>query len=88
MCGRFSLTQTAEEIAQKFQLGEIPEGVREPRYNIAPTQLVATITEKPEKTGRKLLWMRWGLIPNWRRPNQAADWFPTGEHGAIFPPNG
>jgi putative SOS response-associated peptidase YedK len=62
MCGRFSLTQSAEIIAQTFQLLEVPPN--SPRYNIAPTQPVATIRQNP---GRQFQWMRWGLIPSWAK---------------------
>lgn len=62
MCGRFSLTQSAETIAQIFQLPEIPNLT--PRYNIAPTQQIGTILQK---TQRQFQWMQWGLIPSWAK---------------------
>lgn len=62
MCGRFSLIQSAEIIAQTFQLFEVPAVT--PRYNIAPTQQVATILQNPQ---RQFQWMRWGLIPSWAK---------------------
>lgn len=62
MCGRFSLAQSAETIAQIFQLPEIPNLI--PRYNIAPTQQIGTILQK---TQRQFQWMRWGLIPSWAK---------------------
>lgn len=62
MCGRFSLIQSADIIAQTFQLSEVPTVA--PRYNIAPTQQVATIVQN---TQRQFQWMRWGLIPSWAK---------------------
>lgn len=62
MCGRFSLTQSAEPIAQIFQLPDLPD--LKPRYNIAPSQQVATIIQP---TQREFRWMRWGLIPSWAK---------------------
>lgn len=64
MCGRFTLSQPAEAIATAFQLETVPE--LEPRYNIAPTQSVATILQTAESK-RELRLLRWGLIPSWAK---------------------
>jgi putative SOS response-associated peptidase YedK len=61
MCGRFTLTVTAETIADFFGLVEVP--TLTPRYNIAPTQLVAVVARA--ESGRRLGWAGWGLIPSW-----------------------
>jgi putative SOS response-associated peptidase YedK len=61
MCGRFTLTVSAETIADFFGLVEVP--ALTPRYNIAPTQQVAVVARA--ETGRRLGWARWGLIPSW-----------------------
>jgi putative SOS response-associated peptidase YedK len=61
MCGRFTLTASAQTVADFFGLVEVP--TLTPRYNIAPTQPVA-IVARAEK-GRRLGWCRWGLIPSW-----------------------
>lgn len=63
MCGRYSQQQSAEIIAQAFQVDNVPP--LEPRYNIAPTQSVATILQTAENRQFKLL--HWGLIPNWAK---------------------
>jgi putative SOS response-associated peptidase YedK len=65
MCGRFSLTQSAATIAQTFQIGEVPPLT--PSYNIAPTQLIATINRADQATPQQFQWMRWGLIPSWAK---------------------
>ncbi|AFZ13754.1 protein of unknown function DUF159 [Crinalium epipsammum PCC 9333] len=65
MCGRFTLTQSAEIIAQVFDLGNIPPF--NPRYNIAPSQAIATILIKPDDTERQLQMLHWGLIPRWAK---------------------
>ena len=65
MCGRFSLSQPAEAIAEVFALTEVLR--LEPRYNIAPTQLVATVLRKPEHSDRQFQLLRWGLIPSWAK---------------------
>jgi putative SOS response-associated peptidase YedK len=63
MCGRFSRTQSGEELQQRF--GFETEGLElEPRYNFSPGQDGAVVV-KDEK--RKLRLMRWGLVPSWTK---------------------
>jgi putative SOS response-associated peptidase YedK len=63
MCGRFSLTQSAQTLARIFQLETVPDWL--PRYNIAPTQSVATILQAEAEQQFRLL--RWGLVPSWAK---------------------
>lgn len=64
MCGRFALAATGEEVAEHYQLPEIPFVV--PRYNIAPTQPVAAV--RLNHAGqRELTFFQWGLIPSWAK---------------------
>jgi len=63
MCGRFTLRAPIKEIVETFGLVEAP--ALTPRYNIAPTQQVAAIRLNPQAKGRKLDFLRWGLIPPW-----------------------
>ena len=61
MCGRYTLRSRAEAVADEFELPIMPPYV--PRWNIAPTQMVAALRlheGKPE-----LATLRWGLIPSW-----------------------
>jgi putative SOS response-associated peptidase YedK len=61
MCGRFSLTASNEGLVNYFGLAR---GLAlEPRYNIAPSQPVATV--RVEAGERRLVLLRWGLIPFW-----------------------
>ena len=64
MCGRFTLSQSAEAIASVFQLNQVP--TLEPRYNIAPTQPVATVLQTSAHE-RQFQLLRWGLIPAWAK---------------------
>ena len=64
MCGRYTLTASAQIIAEFFKLSEVPD--IKPRYNIAPTQSVATVTASPQLQ-RQFQFMRWGLIPSWAK---------------------
>ena len=37
----------------------------EPRFNIAPTQMVPTVRPTLEGNGRELALVKWGLVPHW-----------------------
>ena len=64
MCGRFTLSQPNNAIASAFNIAQVPP--LEPRYSIAPTQLIPSILSAPG--GEKQLQMlRWGLIPSWAK---------------------
>jgi len=65
MCGRFSQTASPEIIAQQFELTDPP--LFAPRYNIAPSQPIAVIRIEPDTATRKLVMLRWGLIPSWAK---------------------
>lgn len=63
MCGRFTLTAHPQVVRDIFNLANVP-GELEPRYNVAPTQPVAVITNDDPKT---LTFHRWGLVPSWSK---------------------
>jgi putative SOS response-associated peptidase YedK len=65
MCARFTLVTPAEELAEAFQLEEIPS--LEPRYNIAPTQPIAAVRRDERRGKREFTSLRWGLIPSWAK---------------------
>jgi putative SOS response-associated peptidase YedK len=62
MCARFTLFTTGDRIARMLQLGQAP--MLQPRYNVAPSQLVAVIGTKASGSGRGLARFRWGFLPN------------------------
>lgn len=65
MCGRFTLRTNAASLVEHFGgelLFELP-----PRYNIAPTQPVATVRIRPDDGRRYWHMVRWGLIPSWAK---------------------
>ncbi len=63
MCGRFSFTAVRNEVENRFGIFIDQEGYT-PRYNCAPTQKLAVISNaSPEK----LSYYRWGLIPSWAK---------------------
>lgn len=65
MCGRFAITLPHDAMAQLFDAlpaNDLPEV---PNYNVCPTDPVHVVTGD-----RRLVSMRWGLIPAWyRKPN-------------------
>ena len=63
MCGRFTLATAPEIIAEFFELSVKPDWP--PRYNIAPTQAIATIVQAGSE--RVFALRRWGLIPPWAK---------------------
>jgi putative SOS response-associated peptidase YedK len=65
MCGRFILISSGKTLAEHFGLVTEPE--ISPRYNIAPTQEVATIRLGPENIGKSLTYLKWGLVPFWAK---------------------
>jgi putative SOS response-associated peptidase YedK len=54
-----------KDLAERFGLEEVPD--LEPRYNIAPTQRIAVIRLDRDKLRRRLVLVRWGLIPFWAK---------------------
>lgn len=70
MCGRFTLDQEADAIANAFTADVTPiRPVHRPRYNIAPTEHVPVVVAAPG--GRRAGPMRWGLLPHWARDPRA-----------------
>lgn len=61
MCGRYTLTASAQAIRDLFRYAEQPNFP--PRYNIAPTQPIAVI--RLINGQRQFALMRWGLLPSW-----------------------
>jgi putative SOS response-associated peptidase YedK len=70
MCGRYTLRHTTQQIVARFEVAEVIDATfaemrtDAPRYNIAPTQPVAVVTEN---SPRVLEMMRWGLVPSWAK---------------------
>ncbi len=64
MCGRFAFYSPHEAVTRLFGVADAPEV--EPRYNIAPTQYIATV-RADEQGGRGLAMLYWGLVPSWAK---------------------
>ncbi|HMD89690.1 MAG TPA: SOS response-associated peptidase [Anaerolineaceae bacterium] len=63
MCGRFTLTVEAADLQEDFGLSSVPNNWQ-PRYNIAPSQPILTVTNSHERAAE---WLHWGLIPAWAK---------------------
>src|SRR5277367_4109636 len=75
MCARFRLARRKkileQELAAIFDL-DPPEIIA--RYNIAPTQPILAVRQKPDRPIRTFSTPRWGLIPSWfKDKNRAKD---------------
>ncbi len=64
MCGRFAFYSPHEAVTRLFGVADALEV--EPRYNIAPTQFVATV--RADEAGRRgIAMLHWGLVPSWAK---------------------
>jgi len=59
MCGPYAFRTDPETAAGEFGLGTVPDLT--PRYNLAPTQLVAAVRLGKDRVTRGLVRLRWGL---------------------------
>ncbi len=81
MCGRMILTADSVELANHFGLDAPPKVT--PRYNIAPSQLVAVVAPKGE--GRGLRHVKWGLVPYWSNDGRGGHINARAETAAGLP---
>jgi putative SOS response-associated peptidase YedK len=65
MCGRYRLSAKECYLRDHFGLDDDPPWT--PRWNIAPTQQIATIRQHRSEPKRIFGLMRWGLIPYWAK---------------------
>jgi putative SOS response-associated peptidase YedK len=63
MCGRFTDVDMIKVIEEEFELDEITFDYK-PNYNIAPGYTIGAIINDGK---RKLVGMKWGLIPSWAK---------------------
>jgi putative SOS response-associated peptidase YedK len=61
MCGRYTLYHFEEDLDALFGVAGLAAA---PRFNIAPSQQVPIVRQRPDGT-REALTARWGLIPHW-----------------------
>jgi len=71
MCGRYRLSRRKQIVEAHFS-SALGDEDWNPRYNIAPTQLVPVIRQNPKEPIRELSLLRWGLIPSWMKDSSGA----------------
>lgn len=64
MCGRYRLSRRKQLVDEYFGAVSSDDDWT-PRYNIAPTQPVPVVRQRPTEPVRDLSLVRWGLIPSW-----------------------
>ncbi len=67
MCGRYSLTASAETLAEHFQM--LRQIRFQPSYNIAPSQKILNIVALNDGS-HKTVNLFWGLVPSWAKDNK------------------
>jgi putative SOS response-associated peptidase YedK len=65
MCGRYTSSTPASNLAEYFGVDEIVAPDLGARYNVAPTDETYAVAESSE--GRRLGTFRWGLVPFWAK---------------------
>jgi putative SOS response-associated peptidase YedK len=68
MCGRYSLGDPSP-LMRRFGLEEFAETTITPRFNVAPTQEIPIVVERP--TGRELRIVKWGFVPFFMRDSKS-----------------
>lgn len=72
MCGRYASSRSPEDLAAEFEiLDPRLERALPASYNVAPTDEVYAVLDRPPKGGiepvRQLRVVRWGLVPSWAK---------------------
>lgn len=75
MCGRYAAAKDTASLVEEFQVETVIDAAPGPNYNVAPTDQVAFIVDRPVDgsvegaTGvqRQLRVARWGLVPSWAK---------------------
>lgn len=65
MCGRFVSKAKRKEIENEFKVEIGVDDPTVPRYNIAPTQMIAAVAEIENE--REISLFKWGLVPHWAK---------------------
>lgn len=77
VCGRYAATAGVDELVEAFDIDEVTvDGAAAcaPSWNVAPTRTVPAIVERTEegRPTRRLVGLRWGLVPNWSKDARGA----------------
>jgi putative SOS response-associated peptidase YedK len=70
VCGRYAAAKDTAALVEEFQVEAVVEPAPEPSFNVAPTNQVAFVVDRPVESGaiqRQLRTARWGLVPSWAK---------------------
>src|SRR5205823_5892972 len=71
VCGRYVNAAATGDLVDEFDVEETLGEDLPPSFNIAPTDPVRVVVERPphgdEHGGRQLRTVRWGLVPSWSK---------------------
>ena len=71
MCGRYAAAKDTATLVDEFQVETVVDPAPDPNYNVAPTNTVAFVVDRPvdeaEHLERQLRVARWGLVPSWAK---------------------
>jgi putative SOS response-associated peptidase YedK len=73
MCGRYVNVAADADLTEEFDIEEITGADVGPSWNVAPTDPVRVIIERPPREDREaaaqrqLVTARWGLVPSWSK---------------------
>jgi putative SOS response-associated peptidase YedK len=71
VCGRYAASRDTAAIIEEFRVEQVVEPVPEPSWNVAPTDSVAFVVDRPGEdeatVQRQLRRARWGLVPSWAK---------------------
>jgi putative SOS response-associated peptidase YedK len=71
VCGRYAAAKDTATLVEEFQVETVVGGAPEPNFNVAPTNEVAFVVDRPvdgpSGVERQLRVARWGLVPSWAK---------------------
>jgi putative SOS response-associated peptidase YedK len=70
VCGRYAAAKDTATLVTEFEVEAVIDPAPEPNYNVAPTNPVAFVVERPveaDHVQRQLRVARWGLVPSWAK---------------------
>jgi putative SOS response-associated peptidase YedK len=74
MCGRYVSSASTADLLDEYDVEEVVGEELAPSWNVAPTDPVRAILERPPKEAteraepvRQLRTLRWGLVPSWSK---------------------
>ena len=67
MCGRYASSRRPDELIDEFDaVAHVDEEIAA-SWNVAPTDPVYAVMERPKDDERQLRAVRWGLVPSWAK---------------------